>query len=171
MPIFSMEFRYILFYLFSFFWLIELIVFKPQYKGLNYINKPSFRTVFIVIFTIIVGTLLYNHFELFLLPDYTFVYFNYTGIFIYAIGLVLRYYTRITLSKNFTRKVKVSSNQKLVSDGPYRLLAHPLYLGQFLLLLAIPVYFGQVIWIFATILFFGKVILNRMKEEERTLTD
>ena len=171
MPIFSLEFHNILFYFISFFWIIEIIVFKPQYKVSNYINNPYFRTIFIVIFTIFLGTLLYNLFGLFLLPDYTFIYFNYIGIFIYTLGLVLRYYTRFTLRRYFSREVKVYNDQKLVSVGPYRLFAHPLYLGLFLLVLAIPFYFGQVIWILATILFFGKVILNKMKVEERALKE
>ena len=171
MPIFSLDFHNILFYFISFFWIIEIIVFRPQYKGSNYINNPSFKTIIIVILTIIFGTFLYNQFGLFVLPDYTFVYFNYIGIFIYTVGLGLRYYTRFTLRRHFTRDIKAYNDQKLVSDGPYRLFAHPLYLGLFLLLLAVPVYFGQLIWILATILFFGKVILNKMKEEERALKE
>lgn len=171
MPIFSLEFHNIIFYFLSLFWIIEIIVFRPQYKGSNYNNNPSFKTVIIVILTIIIGTLLYNHFGLFVLPDYTFIYFNYIGIFIYTFGLGLRYYTRFTLRRFFSREIKPYNNQKLVYIGPYRLFAHPLYLGLFLLLLAIPVYFGQVIWILATILFFGKVILNKMKEEERVLKE
>jgi protein-S-isoprenylcysteine O-methyltransferase Ste14 len=171
MPLFSWELHSILFYFITILWNFEFIVFKPQYKGSNYSDKHSFKTILIVIITIILGTITYNLLNLFIMPEFTFVYFNYFGIFLYIIGISLRYYASFTLGRYFTRDVEVSKDQKLISHGPYRLLAHPLYLGLFLLVLAVPVYFGQVVWIAAAVLFFGKVILNRMKTEEKALEE
>jgi len=171
MPIISLNFHNILFYFITFLWIIEFIVFKPLYKRLNYSEMQSFKTIFVVIITIILGTISYNLFNLFIMPNYTFIYFNYIGIFLYIIGIFLRYYASYTQSKYFARDIDVTKNQILISEGPYRLFAHPLYLGLFILVLAVPVYFGQIIWIFGALLFFGKVILNRMKTEEKELEE
>lgn len=169
MPLFTLEFHNFLLYFISFFWIIEHIVFKLPNKGIYYLKKMSFQTVFIVILTIIIGTLLYNQFKLFLLPNNTFIFFNYFGVFIHSLGLFLRYYARLILGKNLIREGVVSKDYKLVFNGPYRLLAHPQHLGLFLLVLAIPVYFGQIIWILAALLFYGKVTWNIMKADEKLL--
>lgn len=169
MPAFTLEFHNFLFYFISFFWIVENIVFKSQYKGIYCLKKKSFQSVFIVISTIIFGTLLYNQFELFLVPSDAFIFFNYVGVFIYSIGLYLRYYTSFILGKNLIHEGVVNKDFKLVYKGPYRLLAHPQHLGLFLLVLAIPVYFGQIIWILAALLFFGKVTWNHMKADEKML--
>lgn len=171
MPFFTWELHSILFYIITFLWNIEFIVFRPKFKGSNYSDKQSFKTILIVIITLILGTILYNLFNLFIMPASTFVYFNYFGISLYIIGIFLRYYASFTLGQYFTRDVEISKDQELISHGPYRLLAHPLYLGLFLLVLAVPVYFGQIIWIIGALLFFGKVILARMKTEEKALEE
>lgn len=169
MPLFTLEFHNFLFYFISFFWIIEHIVFKSPYKRIYYLKKKSFQTVFIVIITIIIGTLLYNQFKLFLLPNNTFIFFNYFGIFIYSLGLFLRYYASFISGKNPINEEVMSKDYELVFRGPYRLLAHPQHLGLFLLVLAIPVYFGQIIWILAALLFYGKVTWNIMKADEKLL--
>lgn len=171
MPFFTWELHNILFYIITFLWIIEFIVFRSRFKESYYSDKQAFKKILVVIITLILGTISYNQFKLFILPQSTFVYFNYFGVTIYLIGIFLRYYANLTLGQYFIRDVEVSNNQKLISHGPYRILAHPLYLGLFLLVLSIPVYFGQVIWIMATLLFFGKVILASMKTEEKALEE
>jgi protein-S-isoprenylcysteine O-methyltransferase Ste14 len=169
MPFFSFEIHNILFYIITILWNLEFVIFRSKFKGSNYSDKQSFKTILIVIVTIIAGTIGYNLLGLFTVPSFTYIYFNYGGISLYIIGILLRYTASMTLGRYFTRDVEVSSNQELISHGPYKLLAHPLYLGLFLLVLAVPVYFGQIIWIFGAIFFFGRVILNRMNSEEKAL--
>jgi protein-S-isoprenylcysteine O-methyltransferase Ste14 len=169
MPFFTLEPHNILFYIITLLWNLEFVIFRSKFKGENYSDKQSFKTILVVVVTIIAGSIGYNLLGLFVLPEATFIYFNYFGIFLYIVGITLRYSASIKLGKYFTRDVEVSSNQELISTGPYRFLAHPLYLGLFLLVLAVPVYFGQLVWIFGALFFFGRVILNRMKSEEKAL--
>lgn len=171
MPFFTPQLHNYMFYFITFLWILEFLIFRPKFKGKSYSEKQSFKTILIVIITIIVGTILYNQFELFVLPEETHVYFNLFGITLYVIGILLRYVSSITLGRYFTRDVEVSSDQQLISKGPYRFLVHPLYLGLFLLVIAVPIYFAQVLWILGAFSFFGKVILTRMKSEEKALEE
>lgn len=48
-------------------------------------------------------------------------------------GVALRVWANETLGRYFTRTLRVSTDQSVVSAGPYRLLRHPGYLGDILL--------------------------------------
>lgn len=49
------------------------------------------------------------------------------GIILAIWGVILRVYSVWTLGKFFTLAVQVGSEQKIVQEGPYRLLRHPAY--------------------------------------------
>jgi protein-S-isoprenylcysteine O-methyltransferase Ste14 len=51
------------------------------------------------------------------------------GLVILVAGLVLRGWSIMTLGKYFTAAVAVSTDQPVVSAGPYRVLRHPSYTG------------------------------------------
>lgn len=171
MPFFSFTLHNILFYVITLLWNLEFVVFRSKFKGSNFSDKKSFKVILMMIVTIIVGTILFNHFTLFIVDETWFSFFNTVGIALYILGISLRYVASFTLGRYFTRDVEVSSDQKLVSHGPYRLLAHPLYLGLFLLVLAVPFYFGQLVWMLITIFLFGGVIKQRMLIEEKALEE
>src|SRR5690606_5394795 len=53
-----------------------------------------------------------------------------TSLYIFAVtlmvvGYLLRYWAMKTLGENFTRTLRVSKGQRVVSHGPYTLVRHP----------------------------------------------
>jgi protein-S-isoprenylcysteine O-methyltransferase Ste14 len=59
------------------------------------------------------------------------------GLTCTAAGLVLRIWAVLTLGRFFTTQVRVASDQRVVSDGPYGVVRHPSYAGLLLVLTGI----------------------------------
>src|SRR5579875_2874594 len=55
------------------------------------------------------------------------------GVVVMALGIALRIWANQTLGRFFTRTLRVTAGQTIVSDGPYRLVRHPGYLGDIML--------------------------------------
>ncbi len=58
-----------------------------------------------------------------------------SGTFLMFMGLALRWYAIQTLGRFFTVDVAVSTGQRVIESGPYRLVRHPAYSGTMLTLL------------------------------------
>jgi protein-S-isoprenylcysteine O-methyltransferase Ste14 len=54
------------------------------------------------------------------------------GVALQAAGLGLRIWSMRTLGASYSRTLRTEDEQNLVSDGPYRLIRHPGYLGSLL---------------------------------------
>jgi protein-S-isoprenylcysteine O-methyltransferase Ste14 len=50
-----------------------------------------------------------------------------------VVGYLLRYWAMKTLGENFTRTLRVSKGQRVISHGPYALVRHPGYLANLFL--------------------------------------
>ena len=59
------------------------------------------------------------------------------GICLVLLGIVIRVSAVLTLRKAFTLNVQVTSRQRLITSGPYRMIRHPAYTGSILSLLGI----------------------------------
>jgi protein-S-isoprenylcysteine O-methyltransferase Ste14 len=91
------------------------------------------------------------------------------ALVLYGVGLFLRYVGSRVLGRYFTRHVTVEAEMTFISNGPYRYLRHPLYLGLFLIIIAFPIYIGNVLGliVFGPLIF---IALNyRMVLEEKAL--
>ena len=64
------------------------------------------------------------------------------GMVVLAAGIILRGWSFKTLGQYFTFNLMVSSDQPVISAGPYRLLRHPNYLAVAAELLAVPLIGG-----------------------------
>ncbi len=84
-------------------------------------------------------------------------------------GMILRLYSVWTLRKFFSMAVRVGSKQKIVQDGPYRLIRHPAYTGSILTLLGISLAFRSVLGVPATLLIAAAVYGYRIRTEEKAL--
>ncbi len=84
-------------------------------------------------------------------------------------GMILRLYSVWTLRKFFSMAVRVGSEQKIVQDGPYRLIRHPAYTGSILTLLGISLAFRSVLGVPATLLIAAAVYGYRIRTEEKAL--
>src|SRR5690242_6391823 len=87
-------------------------------------------TMFIVIAYFVCGiallaTTLLNKLRITILPAWV----GWLGIIIALVGFGLRIWSMNVLGKFYTRTLRVTENQSIVHDGPYRLIRHPGYLG------------------------------------------
>lgn len=153
------------FILITILWLIEFIIF-PSKKKLEDSKTSSFSIILLAILFIAFTNAIMFYFDKLLVNSFV---LKIIALFIYALGMVLRYYSLILLGKNFSRNVEVSENQELVSKGIYKYLRHPLYLGLFLLVIAIPLYVGNIALFLISIPIMFKAIDIRIKEEEKTM--
>lgn len=61
---------------------------------------------------------------------------------VFVVGQGLRFWSMVTLEERWTTRVYVVPGKAPVTDGPYSLLDHPIYLGVTLELLALPLALG-----------------------------
>jgi protein-S-isoprenylcysteine O-methyltransferase Ste14 len=93
------------------------------------------------------------------------------GLLIMLLSLILRFWSMRVLGKYYTRTLRVTDSQTIVSQGPYRVIRHPGYLGTIFVWIGFALAVGN--WI-ATILLafllFG-VYGYRIRSEEVMLMD
>jgi protein-S-isoprenylcysteine O-methyltransferase Ste14 len=93
------------------------------------------------------------------------------GILLFAAGEALRMWSRRTLGRYFTYTVQTSSDQPVITNGPYRFVRHPSYTG--VLLLATGAGFVEGNWLglaaLALMVFVG--LSYRIRVEETALLE
>lgn len=100
-----------------------------------------------------------------------FPYISMTGFVIILTGLIIRMMAILTLAEQFTYKVKIIENHKLIVKGIYKLIRHPSYLGQILIFLGSGLAFSN--WISLIFLVIPILIstIYRIKIEEKVLIE
>ena len=85
-------------------------------------------------------------------------------------GISLRLWSFHALGRYFTFTVQTSSDQPVISDGPYRLVRHPSYTGLLLIVVAVGLFIGN--WLSLACLAVAIVggLVFRIRVEERALT-
>jgi protein-S-isoprenylcysteine O-methyltransferase Ste14 len=159
-----------LFYIANFLWVLEFLVFRNRQKIGQYKENRSFWYLSLAILTVIVTTIYFSRLNWGTINDNAFYLFaQILALFLYGIGLWLRYRGSQLLGNQFTRHVAVSSSIELVSNGPYRYLRHPLYLGLFVITIAFPIYIGNFLALLLALPLLGIVFSWRMHLEEKAL--
>lgn len=90
----------------------------------------------------------------------------YTGIILFIISCVERWWGFRAIGKYFNPRIAVYEGHQLTASGPYRYIRHPLYLGVMLNQIAIPMVlssWGGLIIVFVAIL---PALIYRIKLEE-----
>jgi protein-S-isoprenylcysteine O-methyltransferase Ste14 len=95
--------------------------------------------------------------------------FFYVGIVVMMVGIAFRQWAIWVLGRFFSTKVRIVSDHRIVSEGPYRYLRHPSYTGTLMILLGLGLasrtWLGTVI----IIALFSLVIGYRIDVEESAL--
>ena len=55
------------------------------------------------------------------------------GLVIAILGIALRFWANRTLGQFYTRTLRVTEDQPIIDQGPYRVIRHPGYLGVLLM--------------------------------------
>jgi protein-S-isoprenylcysteine O-methyltransferase Ste14 len=91
------------------------------------------------------------------------------GFVILLAGLVLRGWSIKTLGAYFTGAVKVSTDQPVITAGPYRLLRHPSYAGLLLIMTGFGLVSANWVGLAGMVLLTLAGLLWRIHAEERAL--
>jgi protein-S-isoprenylcysteine O-methyltransferase Ste14 len=92
------------------------------------------------------------------------------GVVVGWLGLLLRWWSFVTLGKYFTLVLKVSADQPVVDRGPYRVLRHPSYTGLLLAFVGCGLMLGNWVGAAGSVALLLVALLFRIRIEERALT-
>ncbi len=160
----------LMFYTLNLFWILEFLVFRNRQKIGRFKENKSFWFLSVSILVVIVLTIYFSRMRWGMMNEQSFYgYIQISALFLYVVGLWLRYRGSQLLGNHFTRHVAVSSSINLVSTGPYRYLRHPLYLGLFIITIAFPIYVGNLYALIIGLPLLMFVFAWRMRIEEKAL--
>jgi protein-S-isoprenylcysteine O-methyltransferase Ste14 len=91
------------------------------------------------------------------------------GLVLFWGGISVRLWSFRTLGRYFTFIVQTSSDQPVITDGPYRLLRHPSYAGLLLVFTAVGLFVGNWLSLVFLIVAIGGGLVLRIRVEERAL--
>jgi protein-S-isoprenylcysteine O-methyltransferase Ste14 len=91
------------------------------------------------------------------------------GIAALLVGTIFRQWAIITLGKSFTYDVRVASDQRVISSGPYRWLRHPSYTGLLLSFAGLGLAFGNWLSLATVVILPAAGLIRRIHVEEAAL--
>jgi protein-S-isoprenylcysteine O-methyltransferase Ste14 len=92
------------------------------------------------------------------------------GVLLYVVGCWLRLWPVFVLKDRFSGLVAIQAGHRLVTDGPYRLIRHPSYLGVLVLCAGWALLFRSGVGLIITALI-GLTLLGRISAEEALLRE
>ena len=92
-----------------------------------------------------------------------------TGLLIYILGLVIRWTSILQLKKAFTVDVAITQNHELKTDGMYKIIRHPSYLGLFLIFSGLSIGMNSLLSLLVITLPVFLAISYRINVEEKLL--
>lgn len=143
-----------------------------QRKGGNVVSssdRGSRGAIFLGVFVSILIGFAFAESETALFPSSLISLFFSIGIFLMLLGIAIRQWAIVTLGRFFSLSVRVTFGQKVVNNGPYRLVRHPSYTGAFLSFTGLGFALGSWGAILVIFLMFGVVYGYRIRVEENTL--
>ncbi len=93
------------------------------------------------------------------------------GLFLLIGGTIFRIWCIRTLGKNFTTTVRTQESQTIITDGAYRYIRHPSYLGAYLAIIGSAVFMHTYFSIFFSIIAMFFAYVYRIKFEEIALIE
>jgi protein-S-isoprenylcysteine O-methyltransferase Ste14 len=94
---------------------------------------------------------------------------SFAGCLIVLFGISIRLVSVVTLQRQFTDRVAIVANHKLVASGIYKMIRHPAYLGHLFSLFGIGLISGNVFALAALVVLPAAATLYRIRVEERAL--
>ncbi len=93
------------------------------------------------------------------------------GVVVAWLGLLLRWWSFLTLGRYFSFVLTTSPEQTIVDRGPYRVLRHPSYTGLLLAVLGCALMVGNWVGLVTSSVAVVAAIVYRIRIEERALTE
>jgi protein-S-isoprenylcysteine O-methyltransferase Ste14 len=95
----------------------------------------------------------------------------YIGLVLIIFGMILRFISILSLGKLFTVDVTIRNNHKIKKTGVYSIIRHPSYLGSILSFIGFGISLNNWISLLIISIMVTIAMLNRIKVEERILTE
>ncbi len=160
----------------------------PQYLGLAYFlsefllsllrrsrgtgvrqDRSTLRVLWLVIMTsVVVGIWVATHWRWAALPHAA--VWAWIGLVLFVAGLILRWWSIVTLGRFFTVDVQIASDHELVDRGPFRVVRHPSYTGVLLAFVGFALSAGNWAALLVIILPIFAAFVRRMNVEEQALS-
>lgn len=97
--------------------------------------------------------------------------FEWIGLCVAVVGAIFRWLAIALLKKAFTVDLSISIDHKLRTDGLYTYVRHPSYLGLFMNFMGIGIALNNAISLVVLVLPISIALVNRIRIEERLLTE
>jgi len=91
------------------------------------------------------------------------------GLVVFSAGEALRVWSKVTLGRYFTYTVMTSSDQPVITNGPYRFVRHPSYTGTLLIVVGIGALWGNWLGLGALTVLSAVGVAYRISVEEKAL--
>lgn len=164
------DIKVLIFALLTFLWLAEFKII-PSSKHPSVSGRGSFYLVLAGIVSSIIFSIILNLNEVFLITGSIGEAVKNAGLIFYAGGVFLRYWSSLLLGENFSRNIRASKDQRLVSKGPYRFFRHPLYIALLIMVVAVSMFLQSPTGIVFSAIVMGAVLGIRIKEEEKIMEE
>ena len=98
------------------------------------------------------------------------IYGIFLGLLLFLSGFVLRWISVVNLKEQFTVRVAISDNHKLITNGIFKYLRHPSYAGMILYYLGLGLLMHNFLSLIILLVFSLVPIVIRINHEETVLT-
>jgi protein-S-isoprenylcysteine O-methyltransferase Ste14 len=115
---------------------------------------------------VLLGSWLFNGFGVGTLATWV----GWLGIVVALLGVLLRWWANRVLGAFYTRTLKVTENQTIIREGPYRVIRHPGYLGSILMWAGVDAATANwIVLVVVLVVMFGAYIYRIQTEEQMLL--
>lgn len=90
---------------------------------------------------------------------------NLAAAVMFGVFLVFRIWSHVVLGRSYSATVEIRDDHKLVKNGPYKYIRHPIYTGTILSLMCIPVFTSSLTGFLLSLLSIPLFIYRMNKEE------
>lgn len=163
----------LIFSLTYFFWLLSEILLNRLLRSKSTDRKKADKGSLSLIWMIIIVTIFIAVFISgnFYFPIFSNTAFQYAGLAIIFIGIILRLLAVASLGKFFTVDVTIRQNHKLKKDGIYKYLRHPSYFASLISFIGFGISLNN--WVALLLITFAilTAFIIRIKVEEKVLIE
>lgn len=132
-------------------------------------DRSTLRVLWIVIFaSIFAGVYVANTWRSATLPARG--TFALIGLVLFVLGLVLRWWSIVTLGRFFTVDVQIARDHEVVERGPFRVLRHPSYTGVLLAFIGFALTIGNWATLIVILAPITAAFIYRIRVEEEALS-
>ncbi len=93
------------------------------------------------------------------------------GLFVFAIGMVLRWFSVFYLGRLYTFEVAIANDHSVISTGPYRYMRHPAYSCSLMSFVGLGICSGNFLSLLLLTIPIAWALLYRITIEEAALTE